>query len=62
MEGDSVVEMEDVGERVRDFPALCQPGRDIEVVAAGKHVVEDQAVDAFRECVHPDAGIEVCRT
>ena len=55
----AMVQVEDIGQRIGNVPALGQAGGDIEVVAAGQQVVEDEVVDALRLRVQTDARIEV---
>ncbi len=55
----AVVQMKDVGQRIGNFPALRQPGLQVEVIVAADQGIEEQLVDALRLRVDADARIEV---
>ena len=55
MELYAVMQVKDVGEGIGNFPAFGEAGGDIQVVAAGEQVVEDQIVDALGLRVDSDA-------
>ena len=61
MEFHAVMQMENVSLRVRDLPALREAGSNVEVIAAGEQVVEDQIVDALRLRILAYARVEICR-
>ncbi len=72
------MKMEDVGERIRNLPALRQSRRHIQILSARQQIVEDQVINPFRLRVdsHPRVkirgtrlnnhdqriGIRLCRT
>src|SRR5271156_1822945 len=59
MELHAVMEMKNVGEGIGNLPAFGQAGGDIQIIAAGKEVVENQIVDALRLPVEADSRIKV---
>ena len=56
------VQMENISERVWDFPAFRKSWRHIQIVAARKQIVEDQVVDALRLRIDPHPRIQIRRT
>ena len=55
----AVMQMKNIGERIGNFPALGEPGRDIEIIAAREQIIEDQIVDALRLRIDSDSRVEI---
>jgi len=62
VERHAAAEVENVGLRVRDFPAFGERRSDVEMFITIQQIVKDECVDALRLRVDADSGIEICRT
>ena len=60
MKAHTVMQVEDVSQRIGNLPTFSKRGH-VQVIVAGEQVVEDQVVDPLRLSVEADAGIEVGR-
>ena len=56
---DVVAEVEDVGERIGDFPAFGESGRDVEMIVAIQQSVENKFVNSLGLRVDAYARIEI---
>ncbi len=55
-----MVQMKNVSQRIGNLPAIGESGCNIQIVSAGKQIVEDQVVDALRLRIEADARIQIC--
>ena len=58
----AAMEVEDVGQRIGNLPALGQPGLHVEMLIASEQRVEEKLVNALRLRVDPNSRIEIRRT
>src|ERR1017187_10036793 len=59
VEADSMMQMKNIGLRIRYFPTISQPRLQVEVIVPADQRIEEQFVDSLRLRIHPDPGVKI---